>query len=170
MINGIAKIENGISVAWAAIHDGNKCASLFGSDPVPDPLPEGYVYADTHEESFTPVQVKLVEVQQAYAVAIAAGYDTGLGFSLKLYEQDQRVLFDYQQRLLRKLSLVEITLATIRFVMGTDDQWHAVTVEQYIAAVDAAADHFESMNTAYAGYAAMLAQEVTEFTVDFSQA
>lgn len=171
MSNGIAKLENGISVAWAAIHDGNKCCSLFGSAPVPDPLPEGYVYADTHEASFTAMQLKLYEVQTAYAAAIVAGYDTGLGFSLKLAEQDQRVLFDYQQRLLRQLAKQppEIAPTDIKPLKGTDDAWHLATVEQIIAAIDGGAGYVESLNGAYAGYEAMLAAGVVEFNVDFTE-
>lgn len=117
------------------------------------------------------LEAKRQEVVAKYAAAIVTGYDTGLGFSLKLGEQDQRVLFDYQQRLLRQLSKdpPEVTLATIKPIMGTDGNWHMVTVEQFIDAVDGGAGHIESLNGAYAGYAAMLAQGVTDFVVDFAQ-
>jgi len=167
MAIGIAKITDGKATAWAPIHDGNKCVSFFGSDPIPDPLPEGYEYADSLEDAMTPVQVKLLEVQQAYAAAMVVGYDTGLGFSLKLGEQDQRVLFDYQQRLLRRLSLEQTSLEDLKVLKGTDDNWHVATVEQIIDAIDGGAGHIESLNGAYAGYDAMLAAGVTDFEVAF---
>ncbi|QDU75426.1 hypothetical protein Pan97_24580 [Bremerella volcania] len=113
--------------------------------------------------------VKRQEVETKYAEAIAAGYGTGLGFSLKLGEQDQRVLFDYQQRLLRQLSQPspQVALADVKVVKGTDDTWHLATVEQIIVAIDGGAGHVESLNGAYAGYEAMLAAGVVDFVVAF---
>lgn len=168
---GIAKFEGGFSVAWAAIHDGDKCAPFFGSDPIPDPLPEGYIFAESFVDSLTEVQVKRQEVAAGYDAAMVVGYDTGLGFSLKLAEQDQRVLFDYQQRLLRQLSkpIPEVALTDIKPLMGTDNLWHLVTVQQIIDAIDGGAGHIESLNGVYAGYEYMLGQGVTDFVIDFSQ-
>lgn len=169
MSSGIAKIVDGFSAAWSMIHDGDRCAYFFGSEPIPDPLPEGYRYADSHEDSYTAVQTKQHEVHAAYAAAIEAGYDTGYGFALKLSEQDQRVLFDYQQRLLRQLAQdpPQTTTAALKVIKGTDDQWHVATVAQIIEAIDGGADHIESLSGAYAGYEAMLAAGVVDFEVVF---
>jgi len=112
---------------------------------------------------------KRQEVDDQYAAAIVAGFDTGLGFSLKLGEEDQRLLFDYQQRLLRQLSKdpPEVDLTDIKLVKGTDEAWHLATVEQVIGIIDNGAGYVESLNGAYAGYEAMLAAGVVDFDVEF---
>ncbi len=159
---------------------------IFAGDPPdPSPIEEGDVLIEANDvdsalaaydaanaTNLAAIRAKRIELRDAYAAAIAAGYDTGHGFSLKLGEQDQRVLFDYQQRLLRQLGKdpAETTPATLKMVKGTDDNWHVATVQQIIDAIDGGGDHVESINGAYAGYEAMLAAGLTEFEIDFSQA
>lgn len=160
-----------LSVVWSTIAanvslDGLNDGLIVDAAAAEDALA---AYDAAKGTNLAVVKAKRQEVLEGYTTAMAAGYDTGLGFSLKLGEEDQRVLFDYQQRLLRQLSQPspEVTLADIRVVKGTDDAWHLATVEQIIAAIDGGAGHVESLNGAYAGYEAMLAAGVVDFEVDF---
>lgn len=166
----------------AIFRNGTPVEFHGSSLPTPSPVQEGdeIVMADSMDAAIVAydaaqgtnlaaIQAKQQQVIAGYAAAMAAGYDTGLGFSLKLGEQDQRVLFDYQQRLLRQLAKVppEATLADIKVLKGTDDAWHTATVEQIISAIDGGAGYVESLNGAYAGYEAMLAAGVFDFEVLF---
>ncbi|PQO33339.1 hypothetical protein C5Y96_10835 [Blastopirellula marina] len=168
----------------AIFREGTLVMLFAGDLPEPSPVVAGdelieadtadealAVYDTTHGTNLAAVKAKRQEVVDGYADAIAAGYDTGLGFSLKLSEEDQRVLFDYQQRLLRQIAKdpPEISSTDIKPLKGTDDAWHLITVEQIINAIDGGAGHVENLNGAYAGYEAMLAQGVTQFVVDFAQ-
>lgn len=74
MSNGIAKIENNVAVAWASIHDGQHCATFFGADPIPDPLPAGYVYADSLDAAKTNAENKTAEVLEWFDAAISSGW------------------------------------------------------------------------------------------------
>lgn len=159
-----------LAISWSTIAanvstDGLTDAAIVDAQTYDDALA---AYDAVKGTNHAALRDKRQEVQAKYEAAIVAGYDTGLGFSLKLSEVDQRVLFDYQQRLLRQLSLGQITLTDVKVVKGTDDAWHAATVEQIIQAIDGGAAHVESLNGAYAGYEAMLAAGNVEFTVDFA--
>lgn len=171
-VAGVAIESDTRWVVGASWHEVDGIKGYLRLDWIDGMVPEDLTAVDAALADVVAKVLKWQEVQTAYAAAIAAGYDTGLGFSLKLGEQDQRVLFDYQQRLLRQLHKdpPEVTAESIKPLMGTDDNWHLATVQQIIDAVDGGAGHIESINAAYAGYAAMIGQGVTDFEVDFSQA
>ncbi|MBA2116781.1 hypothetical protein [Bremerella alba] len=166
---GVAIESEVRSVAGSSWHEVDGITGKVRLDWLEE-VPEDLEAVGTQLAAEATKAIKQQEVVSGFAVAIEAGYDTGLGFSLKLAEQDQRVLFDYQQRLLRQLSKdpAEVTLADIRPLKGTDDAWHMATVAQIIDAIDGGAGHVESLNGAYAGYEAMLAAGVTDFEVDFT--
>lgn len=160
-----------LSITWSPIAEnvsleGLTAGAIVDAATCDDALP---AYDAVKGTNLAIIRAKQWEIEQGYAAAIAAGYDTGLGFALKLHEGDQRVLFDYQQRLLRQLAQdpPEITPTDIRPLKGTDNAWHLVTVADLIAAVDQGAAHIESLNGAYAGYEAMLTAGVTDFQVTF---
>ncbi len=166
-----------------AVFRDHKLMLIFAGDPPdPSPIQEGdelieaddidsalATYDAAHGTNLAALKAKREEVRDAYAATISAGFDTGHGFSLKLGEQDQRVLFDYQQRLLRQLSKdpPQTSAAALKMIKGTDNHWHVATVEQIIDAIDGGADHIESLSGAYAGYEAMIAAGVVDFEVAF---
>lgn len=167
-VKGVAIEPNARDVNGCTWHDVPGIDGKVRIDWIQD-IPSDLEAVDAQLAEIVATAAKQKEVAQAYAAAIEAGYDTGLGFSLKLGEDDQRLLFDYQQRLLRQLGQASptITLADIKLLKGTDNAWHLATVEQIIEAIDGGAGHVESLNGAYAGYEAMLAAGVVEFEVAF---
>lgn len=167
-VQGVAIEPTARDVVGSTWHDVATIDGKLRLDWI-EAIPADLEAVDAQLAAIVATAAKQKEVAQAYAAAIAAGYDTGLGFSLKLGEEDQRLLFDYQQRLLRQLDQASpsITPTDIKVVKGTDNAWHLATVEQIIEAIDGGAGHVESLNGAYAGYEAMLAAGVVEFEVAF---
>ncbi|MEW4452084.1 hypothetical protein AB1L30_05300 [Bremerella sp. JC817] len=93
MSNGIAKIVDGNAVAWAPLHDGNRCVTFFGAQPVPDPLPEGYVRSDTFQAAWSAGQQKRSEVDVWWKTTLAEGYVvTSIGVEIGWSEVDRQVV------------------------------------------------------------------------------
>lgn len=73
MTSGIAKIADNRVVAWSPIVDHDKCY-LFADGVVPDPLPEGFVLADSLEDAATPADLKQAEVEAWWQAVESEGY------------------------------------------------------------------------------------------------
>ncbi len=165
MSKGIAEYENGLFVRWCWIHDGNKCVSMFGSEPIPDPLPEGYAFASSPEETKTPFQLKIEEVQAWWQAVCDAGFDTGLGWTLAMQDADRDKLDQARNQLLLKAQTV---------IMGTYfppplfDQAGIPRVQNgvdQLAVLNAYAEHVGDCVSLFGGYIGLIGQGNLLFTV-----
>ncbi|MHC2067640.1 hypothetical protein ACYFX5_09225 [Bremerella sp. T1] len=193
MSNGIAFIENE-SVAWAFIHEGNYCVTFFGTDPIPDPLPPGYVAADSREDALTVYdaqngtnladrRTKREEVWNWYREQIAAGWYAQLrdefdvvvyepGFTLRI-DDDARNEFDQlaTKWTIAILSGLSPALVSTK-IYGMDetsssgnDAGHLVTVDVFLALIDAGGAYYQSLMDLREAYFQEIDAGNTSFTV-----
>lgn len=135
MPSGIVRLVDGRASQWAPIHEGNRCVVFFGASDIPDPLPSEFEYADSLESARTPLQLKEIEVAQWFASVIAAGYDTGMGFSVRIEETDQRFWMDMLVGLERMIAR-GVSASSPYSVKDVNGVVHAVTMQQAIDLAD----------------------------------
>ncbi|MEW4451282.1 hypothetical protein AB1L30_01225 [Bremerella sp. JC817] len=163
MSNGIVKLENNKAIAWAPIHDGNRCVTFFDDNPIIGPLPEGYEYSDSLEASLTVAQLKEREVLAWYADQIAAGWFVQLrdDFGVVVYEPGYTLRIDDAAR--NEFDQLATTW-TLNIIMGADpalfttkiygmdpatasgnDGGHLVTIDVFLAIVQAGGIYYQAL-------------------------
>ncbi|MEW4564724.1 hypothetical protein AB1K70_19445 [Bremerella sp. JC770] len=113
-------------------------------------------------------EAKRREVETKFAEAIAAGYDTGLGFAVKIEETDQRFWMDMFVGLQSLVALGQVAQSDPYAVKDVTGAVQQVTVQ---AAMNLALTGFVYVGQVYRtkfGYESMLAQGMNDFEVDFT--
>ena len=165
MSKGIARIEGGMATAWMVIHDGNKCAPLFGDDPIPDPLPEGYIFASSPEAAKTPFQLKIEEVQAWWQSVCDAGFDTELGWTLAMQDADRDKLDQARNQLLLKAQTV---IMSTYYPPPLFDQVGIPRLQNgvdQLAVLNAYAEYVGDCVSLFGGYIGLIGQGNLLFTV-----
>ncbi|TWT30724.1 hypothetical protein [Blastopirellula retiformator] len=184
---GIAKVADGIATEWATLHERNHCNQFFGNNVVADPLPDGYLFADSLDEAqqlldaandtnHAAIATKLTEINDAYDQRLNAGFpvvvgETDYGFSLRI-DKDARNEFDALLTGINTQLLLGIPASSItETIYGIDedspdglDDGHQVTAIEFVAIFSAGKAYYQSLLKARKSYQ----QQARSGDVDFT--